>query len=502
MPFNEPVEVSFGAVRVFDSNGKRVDRGDVSHPDGEQTSVTVSVREDLARGIYTGTYRVISADGHPVSGGFSFGVGEPVARGKGRGAPDVAKLLARSDTGPVTEGAYGVVRGLHYAALLLVGGALFFRLFVWPAQTQARWPRRLLAIAAAVGLVASLAGIALQGALGAGVSFFDALDSKVLDGTLSTRTGEAWLLRACAWFVAGAVLLLLPRPPRRTDLALLALPAAVLVGSLPYAGHADTQTPKAVLIPADVLHVLVASAWLGGLVLLLATFWPRHDPEDAAGQATARFSRLALPAIGVLVAAGLAQAWFYLGSIDVLFTTTYGIALLAKVALLAGIIGFAAGNRRRVGQLTVDGAETAPALRRAMRAEVLLALLVLAATATLVRAAPPAASNQGPVVRELDVGPMRLQMDIEPAKVGPNDYHLYLFNRRTGAQADVKQVTLRLRQRDKDIGPFKLDIPRKGPAHYERLGPPLGVPGEWEAEIDVRVSKFDQFTARTKFEVR
>ena len=178
------------------------------------------------------------------------------------------------------------------------------------------------------------------------------------------------------------------------------------------------------------------------------------------------------------------------------------IALLAKVALLAGIIGFAAGNRRRVGQLTVGGTETASALRRAMRAEVLLAVLVLAATATLVRAAPPAASNKGPVVRELDVGPMRLQMDIEPAKVGPNDYHLYLFNRRTGAQVDVKQVTLRLRQRDKDIGPFKLDIPRKGPAHYERLGPPLGVPGEWEAQIDVRVSKFDQFTARTKFDVR
>lgn len=501
--FNEPVEVSFGAVRVFDSSGKRVDRGDVSHPGGKQSSVSVGVRGGLGRGIYTGTYRVISADGHPVSGGFSFGVGEPVARGKGRGAPDVAKLLARTDTGPVTEGAYGVVRGLHYAALLLVLGALFFRAFVWPAQTQARWPGRMLAIAAAVGLVASLAGIALQGALGAGVSFFDALDSKVLDGTLGTRTGEAWLLRACAWFVAGSVLLLMPRPPRRADLALLALPTAVLVGSLPYAGHADTQTPRAVLIPADVLHVLAASAWLGGLVLLLAAFWPRRDEgAKTATQATARFSRMALPAIGVLVSAGLAQAWFYLGSVEALFTTTYGIALLAKVALLAGIIGFAAGNRRRVGQLTVGGTETASALRRAMRAEVLLAVLVLAATATLVRAAPPAASNKGPVVRELDVGPMRLQMDIEPAKVGPNDYHLYLFNRRTGAQADVKQVTLRLRQRDKDIGPFKLDIPRKGPAHYERLGPPLGVPGEWEAQIDVRVSKFDQFTARTKFDVR
>ncbi len=212
---------------------------------------------------------------------------------------------------------------------------------------------------------------------------------------------------------------------------------------------------------------------------------------------------MALPAIAVLVAAGLAQAWFHLGSVGALFTTTYGLALLAKVSLVAGIIGLASGNRRRVARLTSSGASTPPpALRRAMRAEVLLAVLVLAATATLVRAAPPAASDSGPVVRELDVGPMRLQIDIEPAKVGPNDYHVYLFNRRTGAQVDVKQVTLRLRQRDEDIGPFTLDIPRKGPAHHERLGPPLGVPGEWEAQIDVRISKFDQFTARTKFNVR
>ncbi len=227
--FNEPVEVSFGAVRVFDSDGERVDRGDVSHPNGKQASVTVGVREGLGRGIYTGTYRVVSADGHPVSGGFSFGVGEPVARGRGRGAPDVAKLLARSDTGPVTEGAFGIVRGVHYAALLLVVGAVFFRLFVWPAQARARWPGRLLVVAAAVGLAAALAGIALQGALSAGISFFDALDSKVLDGTLSTRTGEAWLLRACAWFVAGAVLLVSQRPPGRVELTLVALPAAVLV---------------------------------------------------------------------------------------------------------------------------------------------------------------------------------------------------------------------------------------------------------------------------------
>ena len=138
-----------------------------------------------------------------------------------------------------------------------------------------------------------------------------------------------------------------------------------------------------------------------------------------------------------------------------------------------------------------------------MRAEVALAVLVLAATATLVRAAPPATIDNGPVVRELDLGPMRLQMDIEPATVGPNDYHLYLFDRRTGAQIDrVEELTVRLVQRDKDIGPITIAIPRKGPAHYELRNSTLGVRGTWAATITARVSEFDEYAAKTEFEVK
>jgi copper transport protein len=505
LEFNEPVEASFGAVRVFDRDGSRVDSGDLSRPGGKRDSIAMGLDGGLGRGIYTATYRVVSADGHPVSGGFSFGVGVPVPAGGGRGAPDVAKLLERSDAGPFVEGSYGVVRGLHYAALLLVVGALFFRLFVCPPGGDARWPGRVLLIAAVVGLATAVAGIVLQGAVGAGVSLGGALDSTVVEGALSTRTGEAWLARAFAWLVVLAFVLLFPRRPSRVELLGLALPAAVLVGSLPYAGHADTQSPRAVLIPADVLHVLAAGAWLGGLVLLLVAFWPRRSatPDAGAATATARFSRLALPAIVVLVAAGALQAWFYLDSVGALFDSTYGLALLAKIALLAAVVGLAVGSRRRVARLAGRAGGTAQGLRRSMRAEILVALVVLAATATLVRAAPPAAEASGPVVRELDVGPLRLQMDIEPAKVGPNALHLYFFDRRTGAQVDrVKQVTVRLNQPEKKIGPIKLRIPRKGPAHYELLGQALGVPGKWEAEIDVRISRFDQHTAETTFELR
>ncbi len=171
--------------------------------------------------------------------------------------------------------------------------------------------------------------------------------------------------------------------------------------------------------------------------------------------------------------------------------------------MLCIVIAVAAGNRQRTNRLAAGDADSAPQLRRAMRAEVAFAMLVLAATATLVRAAPPATIANGPVIRELDLGPMRLQLDIEPASVGPNDYHLYLFDRRTGAQIDrVEQLTVRLVQRDKDIGPITIDIPRKGAAHYELRDSTLGVRGTWEATITARVSDFDEYSATTQFEVR
>ena len=502
LDFDEPVEVAFGAVRVFDVRGERVDDGTVGFAPGGQRSVVAGLRRGLGRGTYTATYRVVSADGHPVSGGFAFGVGEAVA--VGRDTPEVADLLARSSAGPVVEGVFGAVRGLHFAALLLLVGAIVFRLAVWPDGTTVRWPSRLLLGAAGAGAVCALAGVGLQGALGAGVGLGGALDAPVLEASLRTRTGDAWLLRAAVWAFLLVLLALFGAGRTRGGALAAAIPTAVLVGSLPYAGHAGSQEPQAVLVPADVLHVLAAGAWLGGLVLLVACFWPRRGPagaRDGAAEATRRFSRLALPAVAVLVLAGSVQAWFYLGSPGAVFASTYGWALVAKAGLLGVVVVLAAANRRRTARLAPG--RTATALRTAMRGELAPAVLVVAATATLVRAAPPATLAAGPVVRELDLGPMRLQLDLEPGDAGPTDLHLYLFDRRTGAQVDrVEELRVRLVQREQGIGPITLRIPRKGPAHYELLGTTLGVAGTWEATVTARVSEFDEHSARTRFEVR
>ena len=79
--FSEPVEIALGAVDVHDSSAARVRSGAPFHPAGETRAVAVRLPAQLPFGVYTTTYRVVSADSHPVSGGFVFAIG------RGRAAP-------------------------------------------------------------------------------------------------------------------------------------------------------------------------------------------------------------------------------------------------------------------------------------------------------------------------------------------------------------------------------------------------------------------------------
>ena len=81
--FSEPVEIAFGAVRVFDADGAQVQQGEPFHPRGRDDEVAIRLRDGVADGGYTVTYRVVSADSHPVSGGFVFSVGKRGGRAVG-----------------------------------------------------------------------------------------------------------------------------------------------------------------------------------------------------------------------------------------------------------------------------------------------------------------------------------------------------------------------------------------------------------------------------------
>jgi copper transport protein len=521
--FDEAVEGSFGAVRVFDAEGERVETGSVRRPGGQRT-VAIGLRPDLPHGTYTATYRVVSADSHPVSGGFVFSIGSPGAAPR----ETVAELSGRAAAGPATEIAFGVVRGLGYVAIALAVGGLAFLGAVWwpalgatargeaawraPAQRFGRRLRHVLMVAIGLGVACSALGLVLQGATAGGTSFWEAAKTDVVRKVLHTRFGTVWGLRLVAWLALAVALL----PRSRWARTLVVGPAAFLVLSPALAGHASTQSPGGLLIVLDVLHVGAMSVWLGGLVMLVVVL-PAGTRQLAAPDRSRllaatllRFSPLAFAAVATLLVSGLVQAYVHVRSMDNLLHTAFGRAVLIKFVLLLVLIGFGAWNRRcglpalrRVAEEGAPPGESGRTLRRSLRAEVGLIVVVLGVTAALVSYAPPTARTPGPFSATKRMGPIELEMTVDPARAGANQIHLYLFRARDGAQfRGTKALRVALSQPDKDVGPIAVPAQLSGPGHYTVSGAPFGLRGTWRVRVSDRVSDFDEYVATVEVPIR
>jgi len=533
--FNQAVGGTLGAVRVYDARGREVDNLSVSHPEGDERWMGVGLKPGLPDGTYTATYRVISADTHIVYGGLVFSIGHAGA------APrfTVAGLIGRTESGQVTKVAFGVVRSLDYLSIALLLGGLAFLAVAWlpgfaaVADGGAQWQlaahmfagrmRYLLIVAVAVGLVASVLGVLLQGASAAGVSLWASLKSAVLQSTLESRFGEVWGARAIDWVALGALLWIAGVLQRRiaagreagsTTLGvprwlagLIALGATYLAVTPALGGHASIQSPTGVFFPADVLHVLAASVWVGGIACLLlalpaATRQLERPQRSRLLLATLiRFSPVALVSVIVIAATGVIQAYIDVRSLHALFHSAYGTLIIAKTVLLLVLIGVGWINRERVipAFKRITGAGESPGAggvlaRRTMRVEFALMLGVLGVTAALVSYAPPIDAASGPFSTSTTIGPAELEMTVEPAKVGLNTIHLYLIDAKTGTQfTATKELAVKAVLPSKGIGPLTLQVTPAGPGHYVLSSAALSPGGTWQIELTDRISEFAQY---------
>ena len=529
--FDEPVEGNFGAVRVFDAEGERVDEGDAFHPDDEGPKLGVHLKPDLPDGSYTATYRVVSADGHIVSSGYVFSIGKA---GKAP-AETVGELIGGAGNGKVTEVAYGLARGLEYLAIALAVGGLAFLLLCWlptlgaaagageesrraAARAFAKRLRLILWIAAGIGLVATAAQIVLEGAEAAGISGFSAITRTIIEETLQTRFGTVWGFAFLAWVAVAALAPLVTKHRTlRVATLLIAVPLVYLVLCPALGGHGSSQSPVALNFTVNAIHVGAMAVWLGGLatMLFVLPFATRSamSPADRgrllAGP-LARFSTVALAMVALIMATGLIQAYVYVRHFGDLFSTGYGRAVLAKFLLLLCVMAVAAYNRRtsvpRLEAIAERGESPGTPgvlLRRALRAEVALLAVVIGVTAALASYAPPVSAQAGPFAITTEVGPTTLEMDVDPARVGANTMHVYFFDAKTGAPyKQGKELTVTATLPDKEIGPLPLEVQDAGPGHYVIPGALLNAPGDWDIDLTLLVSEFEQLEETVEVPVR
>jgi putative copper export protein/mono/diheme cytochrome c family protein len=299
-----------------------------------------------------------------------------------------------------------VARGVHFAAMIMLEGAIVYRLFVLsrlqaPQADALRhalrpWLAWIAGSSLTVGVVSGAAWLVLLAARIAAVSVADAVwRGAALTVITSTQFGADWLIRSALAF-ALIVLLLLPNSatPRSWRDGAAALLAACLLGGLAWAGHGASTLGAVgdVQLAGDVLHLVASGVWLGGLlpfaVTLVAARRQGLGGLVLARSATTRFSMLALAGVVVLFCTGIVNTYVLAGSVPALLGTPYGRLLIVKIALFAAMVCVAAINRRRLTPALVKasdaiGARTLWSLARNSLVEFVLGLGVIAAVAVL-----------------------------------------------------------------------------------------------------------------------
>ncbi|MDP5182346.1 copper resistance protein CopC [Blastococcus sp. BMG 814] len=543
LQFTEGVSLGAGYARVLGADQQRVDAGNASVDGGV---VTIPLRGGLPDGGYLVTYRVISADSHPVSGAFSFAVGD-------------GELLAAgtADAGAATDPVVGtllpVTRWVGYAGLALALGVPVLVAVCWPAGRGSARLRGMATGGAAAVAVSALAGFLLQGPYAAGTGLGAVADPALLGATARTGVGWGALARVV---LALALLLVLRRAwraatgPGRGTTALVAALGGGLVLATAAVGHpvAGRWPVLAVLVAA--VHAGAMAVWLGGLAgLLAAAVRPGAEPAAVAA-ALPGFSRLAFGAVVALVVSGVVQSVREVASPTALVETTYGRLLAVKLLLVVVLLAAAGisrvwvqqrlGIRRPRSRRTTTvhafasgvaperaepapeevaaaaerdrvqagaAAEHLPALRRSLLVEAVLAAVVLALSAVLVATPPARTALAQPVevVLPLQGGSGStsgsLQVQVEPARPGENSLHVYLFDE-AGRLTQPADIRVTLTERSQQIGPLDVALQPAGPGHFVGDGMTIPGAGTWTLTATVRLDEFTALTAATDFPVR
>jgi copper transport protein len=361
--FSEPVEAALAGIRLVRPGGAVLELP--ARADPADVRVVVAPLPALDAGGYRVVWRVVSADGHTVSGDYAFyleGAGAEVLA-----APPPPPADPRP-TPPV--GLRTAVEGLAMAALLLFAGSLLF------LDPRVRTVPRL---AAALALVAPLllAGDFLAWAV---IASPGADPAAALARASRTTPGRIELVRLGLVLLAAWALALARRP---RPAAILALAAVLASGGL---GHALARSPL-VSIPAKAVHLGAAAAWLGALVRLAGA-----DPDAEVFPPLARrVSSVALISVAVIGATGILQAALLLPELPALWESGYGRLVLAKAGGLAALVALGAFHRFRLLPHLDSGG--APTLRRSVRREILVFAVVLLVAAWLAQVPPPDAGS-------------------------------------------------------------------------------------------------------------
>jgi len=547
--YSEAIEIDFSELKVFDSNGNKIDNMDTAYYEGESSLVITT--PPLEDGTYTVTSKVLSkVDGHLVRAAIIFGVGE---------AQVDASLLESQDESETTFLPEAAARFPGIVGQTVVLGSAISAIAIWGTQRKHFGKENLTLINQTYrSKFSKITGVALVGVL---VSNFVMLavqtvrlETSPID-VLGTTFGATWLIRMIITIILLGIWFWMERKPHLTNkkhVPMLIVSLALIFTTTMF-GHGTASELVAPMI-LDYVHNLLASVWIGGVIFFSFVILPTlakldwMEKEKTVLAILPRYSGMVTIALGILIITGPTLLWFLESDVTSITNSTYGLLIFAKIFLALIMIGLGAyfqfkvqrpavknlggaigagvnGIGEKPPDISKEGFEpptiealASKKLAKPLKASAVIGIILLGVVSLLVNSSLPAGEVQTADAQTATFGfssvlfseQAKFDVSVLPVGVGLNTISVVVSTIDGELMSDVSGLKIKVSNPQRNISPIEISTIQSSDEVTEFEGEAtFGFAGTWQIEIEAQRTQtanesviFDVLVKPTLSEIR
>lgn len=494
--FSEAVDLDFSYIKVFDSNGNQIDNKNTQYLQADNESILMVSTPPLQDGVYTVSTKVLSkVDGHLVPYAFVFGVGDVEL------PPPPQVTIDQSIYFPEAAARFPGIVGQ-----VIVLGATISTLLIWRGTKNKTWIKENSEFQKFFhAKFSTITGIALFAVFASNILMLAIQTIRLqvsASDVIETSFGTVWLVRMGLTVVLLAVWFLLENKSAtstKKQLLVLGLSLA-LIGTTTAIGHgAASEQLSAIMI--DYVHNLIASVWIGGIVffgfVLLPAFTKLDDSkkELASLLMIPRFSSVIIVSLGIVIITGPTLLWLLEDDVLLLSQSYYGLMIIAKIAIGSAMVALGGYNQFRIQRVAEkslnSGISVHKKLKRSLRAEAILGIILLGAVALLTNSSLPASQGEETKSQIPDgfstlvfSENSKFTVGITPLKSGTNKIFVSAQDSDGNPLDDIAEIKAKVSNPQKNISPIEIPLAKTGDKYEGEIT--FGFPGSWSVEIDTQ----------------
>jgi len=502
--FSEAIEIEFSALKVFDSNGDQIDNKDTAYYQEENSLVVTT--PPLQDGSYTVTSKVLSKiDGHLIDDAFVFGVG------KVKIDPSLLKQQKISETLLYPEA------GARFPGLVgqtIVLGCVISSLLIWKTNKKDLISEKLTQLQEKFhSKFTSVTGIGLIAVFVSNILMLIVqtlrLETSAFE-VVQTSFGTTWLIRMGITIGLLIVWFWMERKPslsRKNRCPFLVLSLALIATSTMLGHGAGSEQIPAIIL--DYIHNLIAGVWIGGIIffgfILLPSLSILDDKkrELLALLTIPRFSIMIIISLGILIITGPTLLWFLESNVGLLLESTYGKLIITKIAIASIMIAIGGYNQFGIQKKAEKNLKSGvisvhKKLRRSLKIESALGMLLLGVVALLANGSLPAGEIQPVQGQEIIFGyhivefseNVKFDVNVSPFASGQNTISVIVSDFNGNSLSDIDDLKIKVSNPQRNIAPIEIPITsiqdeKTSIVQYE--GDVIfGFSGNWQVEIEAQ----------------